>query len=79
VLQAGGGPDLTEEPIGAERVSQLGVEHFEGDDTVVLEIVREVHRGHSAAADLPLQGISVAKGICQRRAEGQFRLGEEIL
>ncbi len=58
MLELGRGLDLTPEARGAERVGQLGGEHLERDRTVVFEILREIHRGHAAAAELALDGVA---------------------
>jgi hypothetical protein len=58
VLEPGGGADLPEEPFGAETLGQVGVEDLEGDGTVVAEVVREIHRGHPALAQLAVEDIS---------------------
>jgi hypothetical protein len=55
VLQAGAEPDLAEEAIGTERLSQLGAKHLERYQAVVLEVTREIDCGHPAPAQLPLQ------------------------
>ena len=62
VLQAGGGPDFALEAFWAERGSQLGMKHLQGDRAVVLEVVGEVHRGHAAPAQLALEPVAVSQG-----------------
>ena len=49
---------------------QLGVQHLEGDGSVVPEVVREVDRGHAAPAELALDGITVLEGVFQGRSNG---------
>jgi hypothetical protein len=61
VLQPGGEADLPLEPFEAEGGGEAGVEHLERDRPVVLEIVRQVDRGHAAAADLPAQLVAAGE------------------
>ena len=70
VLQPGGEADLALEPFRPQGVTQVRMEHLEGDGPVVAEVVREVHRGHAAAAKLALDGIA--------RGETCFELRPEI-
>ena len=60
MLEPGGEPDLAQEPLGAERGGELGVQHLERDRPVVPEVLREVDRGHAAAAELALERVAVA-------------------
>ena len=62
MLEIGGGLDLLEEPPGAEDGGQLGPQHLEGDLAVVAHVVRQVHRGHAALAQLPLDAVAVGEG-----------------
>ena len=41
-------PDLAQEPLGADRGGELGLEHLDGDRPVVLEIVGQIDGGHPA-------------------------------
>ena len=65
VAEAGGGGDLAQEALGAERGGELGAEDLDGDLAVVLEVVGEVDRGHAALAELALDAVAVG----QRRGE----------
>ncbi len=67
VLEIGGGLDLGEEPLGADDRGQLRVEDFDGDLAVVLQVLREVHGGHAALTQLPLDPIAVGEGGGQAR------------
>ena len=62
VLQPGGEPDLAQEALRAERGGELGVQHLERDLAVVLEVVREIDRGHAPAAELALERVAVGQG-----------------
>ena len=46
---------------GPSDGGELGVEHLERDRPVVLEVAREVHRGHAPAAELALDRVAVAQ------------------
>ena len=65
VLEPGDKLDLPEEPLGAERVRQLGMEHLERDGTVVLEVVSEADRGHPALAELALDNVAVGQSCLE--------------
>ena len=54
--------DLAQEPLGPQRLRQLGAQHLERDLALVLHVGREVHRRHAAGADLSLEAI--AAGEC---------------
>jgi hypothetical protein len=62
MLQLGGDVDLVKEPLGPERAHQLRAQDLERDVAVVLAIVRQVHRGHPAAAELALDHVPFADG-----------------
>ena len=57
--------DLFQEPLGAERGGELGPQHFERDDAVMLLVIGEVDRGHAAAAK------QVAELITVRESSGE--------
>jgi hypothetical protein len=59
VVEPGGEPDLAQEALRAEGVSQLRVQDLERDGTVMLEIMREVDRGHPPAPELALKHVAV--------------------
>jgi hypothetical protein len=54
--------DLPKEPLGAQRLRQLGMENLQGDRTVVPEIASEVDRSHAAAPELALDDVAVGQG-----------------
>jgi hypothetical protein len=60
VLQAGCEPDFTLEAFGTEGRGELGVQYLKGHLAVVLQIVREVNRGHAAAPELAVEAVAVA-------------------
>ena len=65
VLQIGGDANLAQESLDAEHGAELGVEHLERDETVVLEITREVHRGHAAATELALDRVAARQCVAE--------------
>ena len=69
VLQPGGELDLAEEAVGPERRGELGVEHLERDRAVVLDVLRQEHRGHPTAAELALERVAAAQAFLKLRAE----------
>jgi hypothetical protein len=62
MLQAGGDPDLQEEPLGSEQGGELGAQDLESDGPIVPEVVGEVDRGHAAASELALDAIAIGQG-----------------
>ena len=51
--------DLALEPLRAQGIGQLRMEHFERDRPVVAQVPGEVDRGHAPAAELPLDPVSI--------------------
>ena len=48
--------------LGAERGHQFRTEHLHRDLALVLDVLGEIHRGHAAATELPLQAVAVGEG-----------------
>ena len=65
MLQAGGDLDLAGEPLGTERGRQLRPKNLHRHPAVVLQVLGEVHRGHAALAQLPLDAVAVGQGALQ--------------
>ena len=65
MLEVGGGPDLRQEPFGAEDRGQLGLQHLDRDLAVVLDVVGEVDGRHAALAELTLDLVFVGQGGVQ--------------
>ncbi len=76
MLEIRGGLDLLHEPVGPEDGGQLGLQDLDGHLAVVPEIGGEVDGGHTAFAELTLDGVAVLKRGCQP-GEG-FRHGRKI-
>src|SRR5207253_1359692 len=56
-----------EKAFAAECCAQVGVQHLDGDVSLVLEIVREVDGGHAARADLALQPVAISERCVETR------------
>ena len=61
VLQVGGDLNFLEEPLRAERRREIRLEHLERDISVVPQVVSDIHRGHAALAELPLDAVAVGE------------------
>ena len=57
--------DLPQEPLGADRGRQVGLQHLEGDLPLVLAVVREVDRRHPAAAEYARQRVALRQRCLQ--------------
>ena len=66
MLEPGGELNLVLEPLGAERGSELGVEHLERDRSLVLDVAGEIDRRHAPASELALEHVAVAQASSQR-------------
>jgi hypothetical protein len=73
VLEPGGEPDLALEPLGTERLGQIGMEDLERDRPVVPHVVGEIDRRHAAAPQLAVQHVPVAQGVGQGRGDSHGR------
>ena len=62
MAQFGGDLDLAQEPLGPERRGQLGAQHLDGDQSVVLAVAGEVDRRHPPVPQLTLDREAVGKG-----------------
>jgi hypothetical protein len=58
VLEAGRQLDLAVKSLRAERRGEVGVEHFESDQPIVLEISSEIDGRHAATAKFALDPVS---------------------
>ena len=70
MLEPGGELDLALEALGAERGGELGVQDLERDRAVVLQVLREVDRGHAPTAERALDRVAVGQAVwsCSRRS-----------
>ena len=65
MLQPGGELDLALEPLGAQRGRQLGVEHLQGDGSLVPKVLGQVDGGHAAPAELALEPVAIRQAACK--------------
>ena len=59
MLQPSRDLDLPEEAVGAETQRQLGVQDLDGHRPVVAYVLREIHRRHPTAPDLPVEVVAL--------------------
>ena len=69
MLQPGGDLDLAQEPLGPHHRRQLGVQHFDGDPTVVLQVLGEEYRRHAAPTELTLDRITTGERVTEEFQE----------
>ena len=67
MLQRCSDVNLGEETLGPEDSSELGVNYFHRDLSLVTKIFREIDSGHSALSQLSLDGVFV----CDRRSQAR--------
>lgn len=86
MLQLGGGLDLGEEALGAQSRAEIGMQDFEGNIAVVLEVVAKKHRGHTAGADFAVHGVAAGEGgielverVQPRDLGGRWATGESAV
>jgi len=65
MVQPGGDLDLAQEPVGAQRLRQLGPEHLYRHLAVVSQVLGQIHRRHAPLAQLPLEAVAVGQGAGQ--------------
>jgi len=68
VAESRGNLDLAKEPLMPQRSGQVRSDHFDGDVAVMLQVAREVHCRHPAAAQLLPQSVSLGQQLRQHRA-----------
>jgi hypothetical protein len=61
MLQRRRNPDFRQKSLGAEYCGELGMKNFDGDLPAVPDVFSQVHRGHSAASQLALDSVAIAK------------------
>jgi hypothetical protein len=65
MLQVGGDLDLPEEPLRPQHGGEFGLEHLDRHLPVVPEVAGQVHGGHAALAELPLEAVAASQGGVQ--------------
>ncbi len=61
MLETGGEPDLTLEPVGADARGQFGMQHLDGDIPIVLDILGQKNGCHSSPAKLARDGVAIGQ------------------
>ncbi|MBL0172096.1 MAG: hypothetical protein IPP90_15500 [Gemmatimonadaceae bacterium] len=75
-LQRRRGLDLLHKPLGAEHGGEFGLQELERDLAIVLEVLAQIHRRHSAFAELAENAVAAgeggveALGLCSHREKG---------
>ncbi len=62
VIQPGDDLDLLQKPTRPNRPRQIGAEHLDSNETIVLHVSRLVHRGHPAVSEDTLDVVMLAEG-----------------
>jgi hypothetical protein len=76
-VQARREADLPLEPLRAERLGQLRMQHLERDRAIMAQVLGEIDRGHASAPELTLDGVAARKGgleLLADRGQGGNRL-----
>ena len=55
--------DLPEKAPAADRRRDLRLHDLHRHGTLVLRVAREIHGGHAAAAELPLDVVAIVQGV----------------
>src|SRR6185437_15771092 len=61
MLQIRGELDLLEKAVRSQHRRQLCVQNLDGNFTVMLDVLGEIHRGHTARAKLALDAVMVSE------------------
>jgi hypothetical protein len=77
MLELGGDVDLAEEPIGAERSGELGLEDLHRHLAAMLRVLGDVDGGHPAVPDFTFDGVAPRQRTLQ--AEQGIGHGEQLL
>src|SRR2546426_1153757 len=59
--EPGGDVDLAQEPVLPQGRAEVRAEHFEGDQTAVLQVLRQIHGRHAPAAEFPVDRIPLGQ------------------
>ena len=65
MLKPSSRPDLSQETFRAKHGCELRAQHLQGHWPVVLNVMREIDRGHAPAPELALDRVAVAQGVDQ--------------
>ncbi|MEJ2504079.1 MAG: hypothetical protein P8177_12345 [Gemmatimonadota bacterium] len=73
MLEVRRGPDLREEPLPAHHGGQLRLQHLERHLPAVLQVLRQVDRGHATLTELALDPVAALQGAVQALDHGLRR------
>ncbi len=62
MLELGGGGDLLDEAVGAQDGRKLRLQDLDGHLALMLEVRGQIHGGHAALPQLPLDPVAVREG-----------------
>src|SRR4051794_16034133 len=62
--------DLAGEALRAERRADLRTKHLDGDLSLVLQVLGEIHGRHPARANLALDRVPLGERVAQRFGDG---------
>lgn len=65
MLKVRGGLDLGEESVGPDDSGELRFENLDRDLPLVLQVIGQVDRGHSAFAEFALQSVATVESVIQ--------------
>jgi len=57
--------DFAEKTLRSEGRREVGMQNLEGDDSVVLAVLGEIHGRHAATAELAVDGVGICKRVAQ--------------
>ena len=63
VSELGGDLDLPDEPLSPQARSQLRAQHLDGDFAGMLQIMGQIDRGHTTAADFAFDAVTIDKRL----------------
>ena len=63
-----------EESLGADGGGKLRSQELDRDLAGVLEVLGEIHRGHAALAQLPLEAVAVGEGGSEVRGDARHAI-----
>ena len=59
MIEPGRELDLSQETVRAKRCGEIGVQHFQRDEALVLPVLCEIDGCHAATAQLPVDDIRI--------------------
>ena len=75
VDQAARDADLAQEALDVQRRSDLLAQHLDRDRSLMADVGREIHRRHSAPAELPLDHVPAGEGVTREQRIAGMLLG----